>query len=136
MKKVYLWSLVIVVLVSLISCTIPVSEPPAVNFYGEIGRVSTVDYNNVAATIPSKTSYTFTDISGYRWQFRAKTQYDFSSAPGGTRTNIYDLLTSKGFSPTEANNAIDNIITTGNTLLFFYYAYSSDYMIWMYIEKE
>jgi len=136
MKKIHLWLLTVLVLASVMSCISPVNETPPVSFYGEIGRISTSDYNNVAATIPAKTTYTFAEISNYRWQFRSKTQYDFSSAPGGTRTNIYDLLTTKGYSPNEANTTIDNIIQNGNGLLFFTYAYSTDYMIWMYIETE
>jgi len=53
-------------------------------------------------------------ISNYRWEFRAKTQYDFSSSPGGTRDDIYELLTTRGYTPNEANAIIDSIINTGH----------------------
>jgi len=137
MKKLNLQILTIMVaLISIMSCSNPVADEPATSFYGELGRISTIDYNSVVATIPVKSSYTFDEIYNYRWQFREKTQYDFSSSPGGTRDDIYELLTTRGYTPSEANTIIDSIINTGNVLLFFNYAYSEDYKIWMYIEME
>ena len=136
MKKVVLGIVVLILVFSSFGCSNPASDPVAISFYGEFGRISTTDFNEVLASIPSKQSYTFEEISSYRWLFRAKTQYDFSSSPGGTRDDIYNMLTTRGFSPNEANNAIDSIINTGNGMLFFNYAYSESFKIWMYIELE
>ena len=69
MKKLNLQILTIMVaLISIMSCSNPVADEPAASFYGELGRISTIDYNSVVATIPVKSSYTFDEIYNYRWQ--------------------------------------------------------------------
>jgi hypothetical protein len=131
-KKLSL-TLFYIVLFSLVSsCSLSKNE----TFYYELGRVSKNDYDAIVATIPLKETYTYNDVKSYRLKFREKYQYDFSSQPNNTEEDIYSFLTTRGFSPSEANSEIDVIKNRGNRLLFFNYAYSSSYIMWMYIELQ
>ncbi len=134
MKK---WKLcfltMVLVLISLMSCSDPKID---ISFYFELGRITTAAFDNVVSSIPSKDYYTYDDINNYRWQFREKVQYDFSSKPHNSRDDIHELLTSTGYTPSEANALIDGIINRGNGLLFFSYDSYGDFTVWMYIETE
>jgi len=64
MKKMSLWNISIVVaLIGLIGCSNPVTDETSASFYGEFGRISTIDYDSIISTIPAaKPSYTFDEI--------------------------------------------------------------------------
>lgn len=105
-------------------------------YYVEIGRISKANYNAFCSLYAPGTNYTFDEIKSARSVLRNYQQYDFESNTGYTRSELYSFLTTHGCTSAEAESSLNFLDSVGNVIAFFNYAYSSDYMIWTYGEKE
>lgn len=104
-------------------------------YYVELGEIKKDDYNSLLAEYSNITSPTYAQLKEARATLKTYHQYDFDSNTGFKRSELYNFFIRHGFTPSEANSALDNLDSRGNSLGF--YSSSSEYKIyWAYAEKE
>ena len=87
-------------------------------YYYEFFRISKANYNSVS--LPS--SATFNAIKSYRNSLKNYSVEFIASGTDATQQDIYDLMTSRGISASDANNEISLMNSIGNDVLIFEYA--------------
>ncbi|MDR1319426.1 MAG: hypothetical protein LBJ90_07355 [Treponema sp.] len=128
MKKLCFVSL-IVVSIFLNSCDDPVSSTQY--YYYEFFTVTKAYYTSV----PEPTTDSFSAMESYKEQLRSHQAEFLDSGHDATQKDIYDLMTSTGFSASETNGAIEFLNSIGNNVLIFEYKLSNNYYVILYLEK-
>ena len=105
-------------------------------YYYEMKRISTSDYNAFASTHTGGPANTFSQRKGFRQELNRYTFYDFESNSGITESELKTFSGQHGISGSDYTEAKKSLDSVGNLIIFFHYAYSNSYMIWMYVEKE
>ena len=102
-------------------------------YYYEFFRILKTDFNKV--TIPTPPNLTFYAIKNYRDSLRSYSTNFMESGTDATEDDIYELLTSRGKTPSEANIEISFLNTVGNNIFVFVYTLNTTEWVILYLEK-
>ena len=139
MKKNSIWKMamsLMIVLAAICFAGCADKEDEEQTYYVEIGRIAKTDYNSLLSQYSNITSPTYTQLKQARATLRQYYQYDFASNTGFKNNELYTFFIQHGFTPSEANSSLNNLDSRGNSLGFYNYAYSENYVCWAYAEKE
>ena len=128
-------SLMMLSLMLIVSACKQQSDPPA-KYYIEGGVMDKETLMTIVAPYENKTNLTFDEIKTVRNQLRACTLDDFSSEKDVSEEECRDFLTQHGYTPSEADEAIDSVNNVGNALLFFNVKTSTAKAAFIYAEKQ
>jgi hypothetical protein len=131
MKRIGLFVGLIIVGAFLTGCDTPVSSEETQYYYYEFIRISKINYNSV--TYP--TAFTFSALRTYRDRLESKSVEIMESGSDATRRDLYDFMTSRGSSASEANAELAFLNSVGNNVILFEYAYDNNYYVAVYVEK-
>jgi len=80
-------------------------------------------------------SATFATVKNYRDSLKSYMIDFVGSGTDATQSDIYNLLTQKGMTPTDANNEISFLNSVGNNVGIFFHATDNTLYVIIYLEK-
>ena len=105
---------------------------PATLYYNEGVKISLSSFNSVSA--PGQD--TFEAVKNYYNQYKSKSTEILFSGVYVTEADIMQLLLSRGFSSSSANNIISALNNRGNIIMSYTFEDDSNYRIVLYYEKQ
>jgi hypothetical protein len=130
-RLVFLGVLMTALVFSFNGCDNLTSNSKTQYYYYEFFRISKSNFNSVA--LPS--TATFSAVKNYNDKLKKYSVEFLGSGTDATRQDIYDLLTSRGFSASQANAEIELLNSIGNDAAVFEYTLNNYYYIIAYVEK-
>jgi hypothetical protein len=109
----------------------------ASTYYYEAYNITMSQYNSFMSSHSNAVSYTFNEIKSARAELRSYNGTFIVSESGISESELQSFSSQHGISGSDYSQIKDHIDSVGNLIVFFSYAPDpSNYMIWMYIEKE
>lgn len=116
------------------------SESKSKLYYVEVAEIDKSDYETIIA--PYKASYSstaelnFNEIKTIRLALRNCETNRFDSETDVSKKDLKTFLTSHGCTPSEANEALEELKDRGNAIWLFNSSTSASYVIYFYIEEQ
>lgn len=140
-KKIWLGILIMVLVLGMmvVGCDNGTTETTKTKktYYYEACYITMTQYNTFASSVSQGLNYTFSQIQGFRQILRSYNGTFIASNSGVSESELKTVANQHGLGGSEYTQAKDSLDSVGNIILFFQYAPSpSNYIVWMYVEKE
>ena len=136
-KRFWLGILVLVLVFGITVAGCKEEPPETKTYYYEAYRITMAQYNTFNSAVSGGQTYTFSQIQGFRQTLRSYNGMFIESNSGISESELKTFANQQGLGGSEYTQVKDSLDSTGNLIVFFYYAPNpSYYMVWTYIEKE